>query len=148
MGRNTSATRGIFVSSIIYGIVWVCCLIWYWISVAFGIPDGSWIMGHTLVALYLALPLASVIASFFIGRESGFGWRRLLAPIAAGLFYALFTAATFSLSTALGLANIASPNLAALFSDSPPQRLVSSSVGSLPQKKKTLRCGTEHNRHR
>lgn len=71
-------------------------------------------MGYTLVALYLALPLSSAIASFFIGRESGFGRRRLLAPIAACLFYACFTVATFSLSTALGLANIASPNFTAL----------------------------------
>lgn len=114
MERNTAITRGIFVSSIIYGIVWVCCLAWYWISIAFSIPDGGWIMGYTLVALYFALPLASAIASFFIGRESGFRLRRLLTPIAAGLFYALFTAATFSLSTALGLANIASPNFATL----------------------------------
>ena len=100
--------------AIIYGVIWLACLVFYWGSLATGALDGGGIMGYTILTLYVVLPIAGIVAAFLVGRVAGLGWRRLTAPVAIAILYVLHIAATFGLSTALGLTNIAPADLAAL----------------------------------
>lgn len=95
-------------AALVYGVVWLACLVMYWASLATGGLGGGGIMGYAILALYLALPVAGVVAAFLVGRATELGWRRLVAPVAIAALYVLHTAATFGLSTALGLTNIMS----------------------------------------
>ena len=101
-------------ATLVYGAVWVACAVLYWGGLATGALSGGGIMGYTLLALYVALPVAGLVSAFLIGRTRKLGWWRLAAPVAAAALYALFVAVTFGLSTALGLANVAAADLAAL----------------------------------
>ena len=98
---------------IIYGMVWLACLVFYWGSLATGALDGGGIMGYVILTLHIALPIAGVAAAFLIGRVSELGWRRLVAPVVIAALYMLHTVATFSLSNAFGFTNIAPAGLAA-----------------------------------
>ena len=98
---------------IIYGMVWLTCLVFYWGSLATGALGGGGIMGYVILSLYIALPIAGIVAAFLIGCAPELGWRRLVALIAIAVLYVLHTVATFSLSNALGLTNIAPADLAA-----------------------------------
>ena len=100
-------TRRVLRAAAIYGIAWLACLVLYWGSLASGGIAGGMIMGYTLLVLYGALPAISAISAFFIGRVCSFGKWRLAAPFALATLYELFIMATFDLSTALGLTNIA-----------------------------------------
>ena len=95
-------------AALVYGIVWLACLVLYWGSLATGALGGGGIMGYAILTLYLALPVTGAAAAFLVGRASDLGWRRLAAPVAIAALYVLHTAATFGLSTALGLTNIMS----------------------------------------
>lgn len=101
-------------AALVYGIAWLGCLVLYWGSLAAGVLGGGGIMGYAILTLYLALPAAGVVAAFLVGRASDLGWRRLVAPVAIAALYVLHTAATFGLSTALGLTNIMSADPATL----------------------------------
>lgn len=101
-------------ATLVYGVVWAACAVLYWGGLATGALGGGGIMGYTLLALYVALPVAGLVSAFLIGRTRELGWWRLAAPVAAAALYALFVAVTFGLSTALGLANVAAADLAAL----------------------------------
>lgn len=70
-------------------------------------------MGYTILSLYIALPIAGIVSAFLIGRMTELRWRRLAAPVAIDALHALFIAATFGLSNALGLTNIAAADLSA-----------------------------------
>ena len=71
-------------------------------------------MGYTILALYVALPVAGFVSALLVGRVAELGWLRLVAPVAIAVLYVLHMVATFGLSTALGLTNIAATDLAAL----------------------------------
>lgn len=98
---------------IIYGMVWLACLVFYWGSLATGALDGGGIMGYVILTLHIALPIAGIVSAFLIGRTAELGWWRLVALITIAVLYVLHTVATFSLSNALGLTNIAPADLAA-----------------------------------
>lgn len=100
--------------ALIYGVIWLGCLAFYWGSFATGALGGGGIMGYVILTLYVVLPIAGVVAAFLVGRVAELGWRRLTAPVAIAILYVLHIAATFGLSTALGLTNIAPADLAAL----------------------------------
>lgn len=103
--------RRLIKPAIIYGAVWLACLALYWGSLATGGLGGG-IMGYVILALYIALPIAGIVSAFLIGRVADLGWWRLVALIAIAILYVLHTVATFSLSNALGLTNIAPADLA------------------------------------
>ncbi len=103
--------RRLIKPAIIYGVVWLACLVLYWGSLATGTLGGG-IMGYVILALYLALPIAGIVSAFLIGRVADLGWWRLAALIAIAVLYVLHTVATFSLSNALGFTNIAPADLA------------------------------------
>lgn len=99
-------------AAIVYGAVWLACLALYWGSLATGALGGGGIMGYIILTFHIALPIAGVVATFLVGRMAELGWRRLAAPVAIAILYVLHSAATFSLSNALGLTNIAPADLA------------------------------------
>ena len=99
-------------AAIVYGAVWLACLALYWVSLATGALSGGGIMGYIILTFHIALPIAGVVAAFLVGRMAELGWRRLAAPVAIAILYVLHSAATFSLSNALGLTNIAPADLA------------------------------------
>ena len=99
--------------ALIYGVIWLACLVFYWGSLATGALGGGGIMGYVILTLHIALPIAGVVAAFLVGRVAELGWRRLTAPVAIAILYVLHIAATFGLSTALSLTNIAPADLAA-----------------------------------
>ena len=105
--------RRLIKPAIIYGAVWLACLVLYWGSLATGtLGGGGGIMGYVILALYRALPIAGIVSAFLIGRVADLGWWRLAALIAIAILYVLHTVATFSLSNALGFTNIAPADLA------------------------------------
>ncbi len=104
---NVSVRHAIRNVAVVYGVVWLACLVLYWGSLAFGGLSGGTIMGYMLLVLYVALPVAGSVASFLIGRSRCFGGWRFLAPFASAVLYLIFIGVTFDLSTALGLTNIA-----------------------------------------
>ena len=104
--------RRLIKPAIIYGVVWLACLVLYWGSLATGALGGGGIMGYVILALYIALPIAGIVSAFLIGRVADLGWWRLAALIAIAVLYVLHTVATFSLSNTLGFTNIAPADLA------------------------------------
>ena len=104
--------RRLIKPAIIYGAVWLACLVLYWGSLVTGGLGGGGIMGYTILALHVALPIAGIVSAFLIGRVADLGWWRLAILIAIAILYVLHTVATFSLSNALGFTNIAPADLA------------------------------------
>ena len=104
--------RRLIKPAIVYGVVWLACLVLYWGSLATGALGGGGIMGYVILALYIALPIAGIVSAFLIGRLADLGWWRLAALIAIAVLYVLHTVATFSLSNSLGFTNIAPADLA------------------------------------
>lgn len=104
--------RRLIMPAIVYGVVWLACLVLYWGSLVTGALDGGGIMGYVILALYIALPIAGIVSAFLIGRVADLGWWRLAALIAIAVLYVLHTVATFSLSNTLGFTNIAPADLA------------------------------------
>lgn len=98
--------------AIIYGAVWLVCLALYWGSLATGALGGGGIMGYVILTFHFALPVAGIAAALLVGRVAELGWWRLAAPVAIATLYVLHSAATFSLSNALDLTNIAPADLA------------------------------------
>lgn len=106
--------RGALVrAALVYGAAWLACLALYWASLVTGGLGGGAIMGYTLLTLYVVLPVAGIFSGLLVGRMTGLGSWRLVAPPAIAALYALFIVATFGLSTALGLTNVAAVDLAA-----------------------------------
>ena len=105
--------RRLIKPAVIYGTVWLACLVLYWGSLATGSLGGG-IMGYTILALYVALPIAGIVSAFLVGHVAELGRWRLAAPIAIAVLYLLHTVATFSLSNVFGLTNIATADLATL----------------------------------
>lgn len=110
-GRAPSA------AAIIYLLLWLGCILWFWLSMPF---SGGGIFAYTLLVYYITLPAASAVACALAGWRSEFGWARLLAPLTSALLYVSALLLTFSLSTALGLANIAPVGLAAFLTGLAP----------------------------
>ena len=112
---DMAASRPLVVSgsvkraAIAYAVAWIVCFASYWIQLLSG--AGSWVFGYILCWNYVLLPLAAFVACAYVGwrqETSAFPWGFVLILTAA---YMLAPIVTFELSTALGLANIASGNL-------------------------------------
>lgn len=112
--RHPSASTRLVRAAAIYGAVWLVLLILYWAGLATGALGGGGIMGYTILALYVALPVAGIVSALLVSRAAELGLLRLLAPVAIAVLYVLHMTATFGLSTALGLTNIAGADLAAI----------------------------------
>lgn len=104
------AGKALSIAVVIYLLLWLACILWFWLSIPL---SGGSIFGYALVVYYLALPSASAIAWALAGWRTELGSIRWLAPVAGALLYVAALLLTFSLSSALGMANIAPVDLAA-----------------------------------
>lgn len=111
------AGRALSIAAIIYLLLWLACILWFWLGMPF---SGAGIFAYTLLVYYITLPAASTIACALAGWRTELGKMRLLAPFAGALLYVVALLLTFSLSTALGLANIAPVGLAAFLTGLAP----------------------------
>lgn len=96
-------------AAIAYAVAWIVCVASYWIQLLSG--AGSWVFGYILCWNYVLLPLAAFVACAYVGwrqEVAAFPWVFILILTGA---YVLAPIVTFRLSTALGLANIASGDL-------------------------------------
>lgn len=104
------AGRALSIAAIVYVLLWLACILWFWLGMPF---SGGGIFAYTLIVYYLTLPSAAAVACALAGWRRELGAARLLAPLAGALLYVAALLLTFSLSTALGIANIAPGELAA-----------------------------------
>ena len=82
--------------------------------------SGGGIFAYTLIVYYLTLPGAVAIVCALIGWRAELGRVRWFAPLVGALLYVAALLLTFSLSTALGIANIAPVDLAAFLAGLAP----------------------------
>ncbi|WP_270403607.1 hypothetical protein [Candidatus Collinsella stercoripullorum] len=111
------AGRALSVAAAIYLLLWLACILWFWLGIPF---SGGGIFAYTLLVYYITLPAASAVACALAGWRAELGKERLLAPLAGASLYVAALLLTFSLSSALGLANIAPVGLAAFFTGLAP----------------------------
>lgn len=104
------AGRALSISIIVYLLLWLACILWFWLSIPL---SGGGIFSYTLLVYYFTLPSAAAVVSALAGWRRELGRARFLAPFAGALLYVAALLLTFSLSSALGIANIAPVDLAA-----------------------------------
>ena len=90
----------------VYSVVWLFCVGWFWI----GKDGGGWIMAYTILAHMALMPLAALISGFLLARERPLGNWFWGAMVLYGALNAGAIAATFMLSTGLGITRLASPD--------------------------------------
>ena len=87
----------------VYLTVWLFCVGWFWL----GRGGGGWIMAYTILAHMVLVPLAALASAFLLARERplrGWFWGAL---VLYGVLNVGAIAATFTLSTALGVTKMA-----------------------------------------
>ena len=87
----------------VYSAVWLFCVGWFWL----GRGGGGWIMAYTILAHMVLMPLAALVSAFLLARErplDGWFWGAL---VLYGALNIGAIAATFTLSTAIGVTKIA-----------------------------------------
>lgn len=90
----------------IYLAVWTACVLWFWL----GMGGGGWIMAYTILTFGTILPVATLVTSFRLERKQDLGLWRWAVIGGFGMMYMGALWATFTLSTVLGIANIAPPS--------------------------------------
>lgn len=104
------AGKALSIASIVYLLLWLLSILWFWLSIPL---SGGGIFGYTLVVYYLTLPGAAAVVNALAGWRLEMGGTRRITPLAGALLYVAALLLTFSLSSALGIANIAPVDLAA-----------------------------------
>lgn len=111
------AGKAASIAALVYLLLWLACILWFWMSIPF---SGGGIFAYTLVVYYLTLPGAAAIVCALIGWRSELGRVRWFSPLVGALLYIAALLLTFSLSTALDIANIAPVDLAAFLAGLAP----------------------------
>lgn len=111
------AGKAVSIAAVVYLLLWLACILWFWMSIPF---SGGGIFAYTLIVYYLTLPGAVAIVCALIGWRAELGRVRWLAPLVGALLYVASLMLTFSLSTVLEIANIASVDLAAFLAGLAP----------------------------
>ena len=83
--------------------IWTISLASFWL---FSKGDA---LGHTLMFLYIVLPLTTLILSFIIGKNNYWGKWKWLSSIAFGMMYMLADYTTFSASNMLAFEKLHMP---------------------------------------
>lgn len=87
----------------VYLAVWLFCVGWFWLSRG----GGGWIMAYTILAHMVLMPLAALVSAFLMAQErplKGWFWGAL---VLYGVMNVGAIAATFTLSTAIGVTKMA-----------------------------------------
>lgn len=111
------AGKAASIAAVVYLLIWLACILWFWMSIPF---SGGGIFAYTFVVYYLTLPGAVAIVCALIGWRSELGRVRWFSPLVGALLYIAALLLTFSLSTALDIANIAPVDLAAFLAGLAP----------------------------
>ena len=88
---------------VVYLAVWLFCVGWFWL----GQGGGGWIMAYTILAHMVLMPLAALISAFLLARERPLGGWFWGALVLYGVLNVGAIAATFTLSTAIGMTKMA-----------------------------------------
>lgn len=89
--------------AVVYLTVWLFCVGWFWL----GRGGGGWIMAYTILAHMVLMPLAALVSGFLLARERPLGGWFWGALVLCGALNVGAIAATFTLSTAIGVTKIA-----------------------------------------
>ena len=114
VGSGGRMPRAVIVCAAVYAAIWVACVTWYWLGVIGSTSGGSAIFAYILVTHYVALPAAAFAIGVVVGWRRDLGRMRYAIALPLAIAYALAPIATFSISNALGLSNIAESDLMAL----------------------------------
>ena len=87
----------------VYLAVWLFCVGWFWL----GRGGGGWIMAYTILAHMVLMPLAALVSGFLLARERPLGGWFWGALVLYGVMNVGAIAATFTLSTAIGVTKMA-----------------------------------------
>ena len=90
----------------VYLAVWLFCVGWFWL----GRGGGGWIMAYTILAHGVLVPLAALVSAFLLARERPLGGWFWGALVLYGVLNFGAIAATFMLSTAIGVTKMAPPD--------------------------------------
>lgn len=77
----------------VYLIIWVLCILTFWLFTS----DGEEI-GYSLMVFYLVLPVSTFIISIIIGKDNNWNKTKYVVPIIFGIMYMLVEYATYSLA--------------------------------------------------
>ena len=87
----------------VYSAVWLFCVGWFWL----GRGGGGWIMAYTILAHGVLIPLAALVSGFLLAWERPLGGWFWGALVLYGALNVGAIAATFTLSTAIGVTKMA-----------------------------------------
>ena len=99
--------RPVLLPAAVYLAVWLFCVGWFWL----GRDGGGWIMAYTILAHMALMPLAALVSAFLLARERPLGGWFWGALVLYGVLNVGAIAATFMLSTGLGVTRLASPDV-------------------------------------
>lgn len=91
-----------------YLVIWTVVIAFFWLG---GRQDA---MGYSIVNFYLILPMATVVLSFFIGREESWAGSRWAMLLFFGAMYMLAPWATFSLANTAAFGRTHLPDLGSM----------------------------------
>lgn len=99
--------RSSWLAVTIYMVVWLFCVGWFWL----GKDGGGWIMAYTILAFMVLMPLTALVSAFLLAWKRPLGGWFWGALILYGTLNFGAIAATFVLSTSLGITRLASPDI-------------------------------------
>lgn len=100
---NESMKRPGRLPAAVYLTVWLFCVGWFWLSRG----GGGWIMAYTILAHGVLIPLAALVSAFLLAWERPLGFWFWGALALYGVMNVGAIAATFTLSTAIGVTKMA-----------------------------------------
>jgi len=89
-----------------YLLIWAFSIAFFWLAAG---PTDA--MAYALIFLYLIIPVATMVVSFFIGRDEEWRETRWLMLLFFGVMYMLAPYATYSLANTLSAGNLHLPRL-------------------------------------
>ena len=102
MNEITKKRPGLLPAAV-YLAVWLFCVGWFWL----GRGGGGWIMAYTILVHGVLVPLAAMVSGFLLAWERPLGGWFWGALVLYGALNVGATAATFTLSTAIGVTKMA-----------------------------------------
>ena len=114
--NETLNKRFVWLPATIYMVVWLFCVGWFWL----GMDGGGWIMAYTILAFMVLMPLAALVSAFLLAWKRPLGGWFLGALVLYGTLNFAAIAATFMLSTGLGITRLASPDILIFLLDMVP----------------------------
>lgn len=94
-----------------YLLAFIGGIIWFWVA-----SDNLDALGFCLLYFFILLPVATILVSFFIGKNNIFGKGKWLAAAVFGLLYMLSEYATISMVNNVAFHKINAPDFSMILS--------------------------------